>query len=153
MTSRNSKITPTKFHYTQSPSPVARTKDVSTFLSKNHISNTHLTRFTHFPFQTYSFLVFLSTGGKWHTPKTFSGRFFALFWLFARLVILASYTANLARFVCFFETNCLSTKSRGWQAYILRTEPWILMIVFVFCLCFGFCFVCLAVFLFSLWFL
>eukprot|EP00802_Teleaulax_amphioxeia_P008102 Tamp_08110.p3 GENE.Tamp_08110~~Tamp_08110.p3 ORF type:complete len:136 (+),score=17.28 Tamp_08110:1515-1922(+) len=35
-------------------------------------------------------------GGKWHTPKTFSGRFFALFWLFARLVILASYTANLA---------------------------------------------------------
>ena len=35
-------------------------------------------------------------GAKWHTPKTFAGRVFALGWLFARLLLISSYTANLA---------------------------------------------------------
>ena len=35
-------------------------------------------------------------GLKWHTPKTMSGRFFALTWLVARLLIISCYTANLA---------------------------------------------------------
>ncbi len=35
-------------------------------------------------------------GAKWHTLKTFAGRVFALGWLFARLLLIGSYTANLA---------------------------------------------------------
>ena len=35
-------------------------------------------------------------GAKWHTPRTFAGRVFALGWLFARLLLISSYTANLA---------------------------------------------------------
>ena len=35
-------------------------------------------------------------GGKWHTPHTFSGRVFTFGWLFARLLLISAYTANLA---------------------------------------------------------
>ena len=35
-------------------------------------------------------------GAKWHTPRTFAGRVFAFGWLFARLLLISSYTANLA---------------------------------------------------------
>ena len=35
-------------------------------------------------------------GCKWHNPKTFSGRLFSWAWLFARLLLMASYSANLA---------------------------------------------------------
>ena len=57
-----------------------------------------------FPYDTRAENILLSiqhtslewAGGKWHTPKTMSGRFFAMAWLFARLLIMAAYTANLA---------------------------------------------------------
>jgi hypothetical protein len=35
-------------------------------------------------------------GCKWHNPKTFAGRLFSWAWLFARLLLMASYSANLA---------------------------------------------------------
>ena len=45
-------------------------------------------------------------GAKWHSPRTFAGRVFAFGWLFARLLLISSYTANLAST---FITDSLAT--------------------------------------------